>query len=411
MPTQADEPFRSDYISIFFLRKIFIPCKGLKVAPEMAEVLGVVASSISVGQLAVDLLGCLQRLRNFYQAIQNIPEDLQQITQQIEILGEIFSHVGTSNRGDLASLLKASLAKCQTAALNLETKVTAISKPLNQKRRWQFVQRVKAVLKKPEIKELKILLDEAKDLLQLALVTYEYLTPWLAIFTDLVRKISISQDLSVALPRHDPPLLVEETPKTPSSSLSSTRTAVQTRRRSKALNRQQYALPTGKPCFLDNCCCSCHQVSSIQGRYWSLKFPAISKFWTPCSTASCGNAMKASLWISLTKIGCPWAVSATLNVMWNSQHSYISPSLDFQRVVRFTSPGFKVLWELQSHQRDDWATARDDLLALFDSGEASPRDIDPEGKTWLEVSPEILLELNLANLAVESIVRAMGHFK
>jgi hypothetical protein len=226
--------------------------------------------------------------------------------------------------------------------------------------------------------------------------------------TNLIRKIS--QDVSVILPHKELPLLVEDTPKTPSSSYSSTTTVVQ-KRRSKALNGQQYTLTTGKPCFSVNCCCSCHQISSIQGRYWSLKFPAISSFWTPCSTASCGNATKASLWISLTRIGCPWAASASLNMMWNSQYSYISPSLGFQPVVKFTSPGFKVLWELQSHQRDDWPTARDDLLTIFKSGEASPIDIDPEGKTWLEVRPEISLGLTLTNLAIESIMLAMGHFE
>jgi hypothetical protein len=139
----------------------------------MAEILGVVASGISVAQLAGDLLGCVQRLRNFYQAIQNIPEDLQRITQEIEILGEIFSHVGTLDGGNLATLLKASVAKCQIAASKLEIKVTANSKLLNRKKRWQILQRVKAVLKKPEIKELKAHLDEAKDLLQLALITYD----------------------------------------------------------------------------------------------------------------------------------------------------------------------------------------------------------------------------------------------
>jgi hypothetical protein len=87
----------------------------------------------------------------------------------MEIFGEVFSHVGTFDRGDVATLLKASLAKCQMAALNLETLVNASSKCLNEKKRLQVVQRVKAVLKKKaEIKELKARLDEAKNLLHLA---------------------------------------------------------------------------------------------------------------------------------------------------------------------------------------------------------------------------------------------------
>jgi hypothetical protein len=41
----------------------------LRATLEMAEVLGVAANGISVDQLAGDLLGCLQRPRNFYRAI------------------------------------------------------------------------------------------------------------------------------------------------------------------------------------------------------------------------------------------------------------------------------------------------------------------------------------------------------
>ncbi|RDL36101.1 uncharacterized protein BP5553_06713 [Venustampulla echinocandica] len=55
-----------------------------------------------------------------------------------------------------------------------------------------------------------------------------------------------------------------------------------------------------------------------------------------------------------------------------------------KRVVRRTSPGFKLLWELESGQRRDWDRARQDLLELFETGKASPRDIDPDGQTWLE---------------------------
>jgi hypothetical protein len=112
------------------------------------------------------------RLRTFYREIQNIPDDSQQIIQRIEILGGIFSHITTFKGGDLETLLKARLAKCQIVALNLETKVTATSRPLNRKKRWQVVQRFKAfVKKKQDIKELKVFLDEAKDLLQFVLVT------------------------------------------------------------------------------------------------------------------------------------------------------------------------------------------------------------------------------------------------
>jgi hypothetical protein len=98
------------------------------------------------------LLGCLQRLRNFYRAIQNIPEDLQQVTYEIEILGEVLSHIGTFDRGDVATLLKARLARCQIPVLKLETLVTATSKHLNEKKRFQVVQRVSLFRKKQRLR-------------------------------------------------------------------------------------------------------------------------------------------------------------------------------------------------------------------------------------------------------------------
>lgn len=97
------------------------------------------------------------------------------------------------------------------------------------------------------------------------------------------------------------------------------------------------------------------------------------------------NSKNASIWISLSQIGIPYAVYASLSFMFTSQRSSISPSLGYQRVVRNTSPGFKLLWELETKQRTDWDRARQDLVELFNRRQASPKDVDPDGRTWLEV--------------------------
>jgi hypothetical protein len=44
----------------------------------------------------------------------------------------------------------------------------------------------------------------------------------------------------------------------------------------------------------------------------------------------------------------------------------------------------ELLWELETNQREDWDTAKQELLELFDSGQALPLDIDPDSETWLE---------------------------
>ncbi|KAH8595828.1 ankyrin repeat-containing domain protein [Bisporella sp. PMI_857] len=103
-----------------------------------------------------------------------------------------------------------------------------------------------------------------------------------------------------------------------------------------------------------------------------------------CSRSICAKASKASLRINLTQWGVLWAVEARLEWFWSAQKGFIYPSLSFDKVVRRTSPGFKLLWELQTGQKTDWQLARKELLELFQSGLASPHDLDPEGYTWLE---------------------------
>ena len=149
--------------------------------------------------------------------------------------------------------------------------------------------------------------------------------------------------------------------------------------------RSDQLLYQRKVCYTKTCCCTCHDSSFVQGEGWSLKLPSSSWLWNSCSKASCKNSKTTSIWISLTSIGVPWAIRAGLSYMFSSQQSYISPSLDFQRVVKNTSPGFKLLWELETGQRRDWKIAQKDLAVLFESGQASPRDLDRDGRTWLEV--------------------------
>jgi hypothetical protein len=138
-------------------------------------------------------------------------------------------------------------------------------------------------------------------------------------------------------------------------------------------------------CSLKRCCCVCHDAITLLGGPWFLTLPLSSWSWKGCNKAFCRNAKSASFWVSLTQIGVPLAVRVSLDFVLSSQQSHITPSLSFQRVVRRTSPGFKLLFELAGGHRQDWDKARQDLLELFKSGEASPRDIDPDGKTWLDV--------------------------
>jgi hypothetical protein len=98
----------------------------------MAELLGVVASGISVMQIAGQLVGCIQQLRTFCRSMRDLPEDLQRTLQELQILSEVFCQPETFNSGDVQTasteLLHISLLNCQAAASSLEGLVSKTNK-------------------------------------------------------------------------------------------------------------------------------------------------------------------------------------------------------------------------------------------------------------------------------------------
>jgi hypothetical protein len=150
------------------------PQKLTKLIEQMAEVLGVVASGISVAQIAGQLLGCVQQLRTLCRALRDTPGELQGILDELEILGEVFYQlralqIDSSQPG--YSALRASLGHCRMAASKLETIAVAGSRALqdSKKRAWFLM---KAVLRREEVRELKVQLEAAKSLLHLAMTCY-----------------------------------------------------------------------------------------------------------------------------------------------------------------------------------------------------------------------------------------------
>jgi hypothetical protein len=140
----------------------------------MAEVLGVVASGVSVVQIAGQLLSCIQGLRVLCRALRDTPGELQGILDELEILGEIFYQLGAIQTGTSQpghSALQASLIHCRKAASKLENLASQGSRPLQKSKHTTWF-RVKAVLKLEEVRDLKIQLEAAKSLLHLAMTWY-----------------------------------------------------------------------------------------------------------------------------------------------------------------------------------------------------------------------------------------------
>jgi len=147
-----------------------------------------------------------------------------------------------------------------------------------------------------------------------------------------------------------------------------------------ALSQRQRSLQSSK-CFSRHCYCDCHGSTTKSGKFWSLKLPYD---WSSCDRTTCRNYKSASVWISLNSIGLPYAILASLDIMWTTHRSIISPSLQVTRVVDWHSPAFALLWDIRENEIE-FEEARSEMIRLFDSGSSSAIDILPNGKSLPEV--------------------------
>jgi hypothetical protein len=143
----------------------------------------------------------------------------------------------------------------------------------------------------------------------------------------------------------------------------------------------------GTRCLDGRCLCSCHAIASKSGRFWVCKIPTLAGLFSACNRTSCRNRVVcASYRISLSRFNILWAIQLSLGLAWGESGCSISPVLRTDRIVKYTSPGFTLLWQSETGQLE-WPEAGKKLQRLFAENEASPFDVDPKGETWLEVRP------------------------
>ncbi|KAE9370181.1 ankyrin [Stipitochalara longipes BDJ] len=335
----------------------------------MAEVLGVVASGLSVAQIAGQLLSCIQGLRALCRALRDTPGELQGILDELEILGEIFYQLGPIQTGTSQpghSALQASLTHCRKAASKLDILANQTLRPLQRSKHATWF-RVKAVLKLEEVRDLKVQLERAKSLLHLAMTCYSLHITLLEV-----------RNTGVCNPFSDRANALQAGDRLEMVSQEDTGT-VQT-----GLSRYQHVLRPSK-CSPRKCYCSCHSSSTRSGKLWTLKVPYD---WNPCDKTTCHNYKRTSFWFSLANIGIPYVIRASLDIMWTTNQSYISPLLQVTRVVDSNAPAFALLEDIKWNAMT-FEEARNGMMALFDSRAASPLDILSNGQSL----PEKLLRL------------------
>jgi hypothetical protein len=136
-------------------------------------------------------------------------------------------------------------------------------------------------------------------------------------------------------------------------------------------------------CSRRKCYCTCHRSQVISGSFWSLRFP-LHAVWSVCDRKSCINYKRASLWLSLNRIGVPFSIIASLDLMWTTYGASIAPSLEAKRVVHWNAPAFTLIRDIRWN-RLSFETARASIAEIFGSGKGSPADILSDGESLVEV--------------------------
>jgi len=140
----------------------------------MAEVLGIFASSVALGQLAGAITSSVIKLKGYWDQVKDAPAEIHYLLQEIEVLSQILSRMQKQNTHDTAFTPNAWLQQCfnlcNQSATELSRLVEEMTLRIDGGSRWQRkVGCTKVVLKKDEIKILKGRLKSSIRLLNLAL--------------------------------------------------------------------------------------------------------------------------------------------------------------------------------------------------------------------------------------------------
>lgn len=135
----------------------------------MAEVFGVVASALAVAELAGKLGVSVLRLQELWREVQDVPENINQLTRQLDLLRPILLDMEFQNDAT-ASL---SIQYCQQAVDELESLAADIQRQIiSAKRSLRTITKLKVSFRKDTIRGYHERLQFSMQMLSLAQQTH-----------------------------------------------------------------------------------------------------------------------------------------------------------------------------------------------------------------------------------------------
>ena len=142
----------------------------------MAEVIGVVASGVSIGTLATGIASSIVKLKSYWDQVQDAPENVHDLIEELEVLSYLLADIEDDQRlNPVSSLILDStstsrcLQHCKQGADRLKELTESLSTDLNGPSKFKRKRAsAKVVLKKSQIDRYKAKIERAIRLLSLS---------------------------------------------------------------------------------------------------------------------------------------------------------------------------------------------------------------------------------------------------
>ena len=145
----------------------------------MAEIVGTVASGISIGTLVLGVTSSIVKLKSYLDQVHDAPNDIKDLIEELEDLGFILADMEDQQRYTTSCVIldstsiSRSLQQCKRGLDHLKDTTVALSADLDAssrlRRKWGSA---KVVLKKAQLDRYRVKLERAITLLNLSHQSY-----------------------------------------------------------------------------------------------------------------------------------------------------------------------------------------------------------------------------------------------
>ncbi|RSL65972.1 hypothetical protein CEP51_012909 [Fusarium floridanum] len=326
----------------------------------MAEVVGLVTGVAGLTPLVTGVVGGIRRLRRIRRDSAEIPEGLDALIKELSFLQVVIESSHAILHGPAADYCRESIIAVAKGIEELLDKFPLESVLSGKKPKLKEVWDLRHW--KEDVNALRGTVEKAKQDLVLCLQ-----------MTQLNLIYTMIQTPNLGAPSNpeasSSPDLVTDSEALSSSSL---------------VKYTPHRRVMRRDCAVRACSCSCHRVSRISRRFWALDYIGLLPPGNKCDQPSCNaSAYGFRLRVALSQLGIPWSVTMGLRLLAGVRGYTIQPALQVERVVKYTSPGFEIIWRLQYQLiKADEACMAFRKLAREDP--SLNLHVDPSGSSYID---------------------------